>query len=109
MQNTNDNNQKTNPINTKKEVDQSNDHKIDQDFNNFPHDPSKEDIINPKTHEDFVVADAEDAENRGKDGINELDSDGSGGAFGSTEEVAHNYGKHTNVKENRRIEGAEDY
>lgn len=102
----------TDPMDKKSEVDQSNDPRIDQDFNNFPHDPSKENIINPKTSTDFKVADAEDAEvrQRRNDGkIDEIQSDGSGGAFESTEEIPHNYGKNTDVEKNRKMEGSEDY
>ena len=112
MQNAEEKSNNTNPINQKHEVQKSNDPRIDQDFENFPHGTSKENIINPKKDADFKTADAEDIKSRDdnkEDNIKEMESDGSGGAFESTEEVAHNYGKNTDVEKNRNMEGAEDY
>ncbi len=89
---------KTTPIQTGKEVKESNDPNIDQDFKNFPHSPSKKNNINPKTKEDKKNADIEhkDGEkmsNEEKSQVNEQDSDGSGGAFEETETT---YNKHRN-------------
>ena len=77
------------PITKKKEVQQSNDEHIDQDFPGFPGNPAKENIISPKDHEDHVIANAEDVEvipqkkrSKRKD---ENESDGSGSAFEGTE------------------------
>jgi len=112
MQDAGEKSNNTDPINKKHEVQKSNDPRIDQDFENFPHGTSKENIINPKTETEFKTADAEDVKKRDEekdDNISEIESDGSGGAFESTEEVAHNYGKNTDVEKNRNMEGAEDY
>lgn len=51
--------QKTNPIDTPKEVDQTKDPKIDQDFPGYPHYPAKEDILNPQNHTERVNANVE--------------------------------------------------
>jgi len=48
----------TKPITRKEEVQSNPDHKIDQDFPGFPHSPSKEEQINPKTKQQKKVADA---------------------------------------------------
>src|SRR3954451_13578241 len=50
---------KTNPIDNKEEVQQSNDPKIDQDFPGYPHYPAKEDILNPQNHTERVNANVE--------------------------------------------------
>ncbi|MFT3704244.1 MAG: hypothetical protein QM802_17890 [Agriterribacter sp.] len=47
---------KTTPIKTKEEVQENPDNHIDQDFPGFPHSPSKEEHINPKTKQDKKVA-----------------------------------------------------
>jgi len=52
-------NTRTNPIDNKEEVKQSNDKHIDQDFKNYPSGPAKENIINPKTKADKLTADTE--------------------------------------------------
>lgn len=49
----------TNPIDKKEEVKQSNDRHIDQDFQNYPHSPAKENVINPKTKADKLTANTE--------------------------------------------------
>src|SRR3954451_7101643 len=51
--------QKTNPIDTPKEVQQSNDEHIDEDFPGYPHYPAKEDILNPQNHIERVNANVE--------------------------------------------------
>lgn len=84
-------NKKTNPIQNKEAVQQSNDNKIDQDFPGFPHGQAKENIINPKTAADKETADIGnmDGEKRSTQFLNtnEAASDGSGNAFTATEEV----------------------
>jgi hypothetical protein len=50
---------KTNPIDTKEEVQKSNDEHIDEDFPGYPHYPAKEDILNPQNHTDRVNANVE--------------------------------------------------
>ena len=70
-----------NPITEKHEVQQSNDEHIDQDFKGFPHAPSKEEIINPKSKKEKLTAGVE------KNKQTEQDSDGSGGAFEATENI----------------------
>ena len=84
---------KTNPIDKKEDVKKSHDHRIDEDFKGFPGPPAKEQLINPKTKEDKLTADVEHGENNTQpepkkseeSEIDEMNSDGSGGAFGSTE------------------------
>lgn len=61
----NANNKSTNPIDKKEEVKQSNDRHIDQDFENYPNSPAKENLINPKTKADKLTADTEN-KNTGK-------------------------------------------
>ena len=84
-------NKKTQPMQNKQEVQQSNDNKIDQDYPGFPNGQSNENIINPTTATDKKVADVKnmDGEKRPqrKPATDELNSDGSGGAFEATEEV----------------------
>ena len=70
----------TDPINKKHEVEESNDPHIDQDFEGFPHAPAKEELINPKKKEDKLTAKVIKQNN-----TDEIQSDGSGGAFESTE------------------------
>ncbi|QEC66463.1 hypothetical protein FRZ67_03825 [Panacibacter ginsenosidivorans] len=82
------NNPKTNdPITKKEEVQQSNDEHIDQDFKGFPHAHAKEEIINPKKKVDKLIADVE--KNTQITSFDEAASDGSGGAFGATENVGN--------------------
>ncbi len=47
------------PIDDKEKVQKSNDEHIDQDFEGYPNNPSKENIINPKTKEDRLTAKTE--------------------------------------------------
>lgn len=78
---------------TKGEVANNPDPKIDEDFNGYPNPPSKEKLIKPKTNQEKKTAalDVKDgekmADTSGKKGRDEQDSDGSGGAFGATEDV----------------------
>lgn len=51
--------QKTNPIETKEEVQQSKDEHIDQDFPGYPHYPAKEDIMNPQNTTERIEANVE--------------------------------------------------
>lgn len=69
------------PITKKHEVQQSNDEHIDQDFEGFPNAHAKEELINPKTTEDKLTAKV----TKPSDDIDEIESDGSGGAFEATE------------------------
>ena len=46
-------------IDTPKEVEESNDEKIDQDFPGYPHYPAKEDILNPENSNDRLDIDVE--------------------------------------------------
>ena len=50
---------KTNPIDSKEEVQQSKDEHIDEDFPGYPHYPAKEDILNPQNHTERVNANVE--------------------------------------------------
>ena len=86
------NNNDSDPIIKKADVQQSNDEHIDQDFPGFPHNPSKENIISPKNHDDHVAANTEDVEvipQKSKETQKEdIESDGSGVAFSATEEFS---------------------
>ena len=87
---------KNSPIKNKNEVKQNADPRIDQDFENFPDSPGKNDIISPDTKEEHKIADTDnkDGEKMSKQEkknaqkeIDEQGSDGSGGAFEATEQV----------------------
>lgn len=71
----------------KETVAQSQDSKTDQDFPGFPHGPSQENLIKPKTGDQKKTAalDVKDGEKRNP---GEQNSDGSGGAFEATESVS---------------------
>lgn len=47
---------KTTPIKKKQDVQKSNDNRIDEDFKGFPHAPSHEKMITPKTHTEKLQA-----------------------------------------------------
>ena len=89
----------TDPIDEKEEVQKSNGKHIDQDFEGYPHNPARENIINPKSREDRVIGGVKDGENisqknkglkktrisqRNKQN-EEISSDGSANAFERTE------------------------
>ena len=73
---------KTNPIDSQNKVEQSNDEHIDQDFKGFPHAHAKEELINPKTKEDKLTSKVTKLTE-----TDEIQSDGSGGAFEATENM----------------------
>ncbi len=78
------------PIMEHEEVAGNSDSKIDQDFKGFPHGNAAENIINPSTREEKKVAavDLTDGEKVNKKyEKDEQESDGSGGAFGGTENM----------------------
>lgn len=75
---------KNNPIDKKEEVQQTKDKHINQDFPGYPHAPSQEKTINPKTKEDKANARIIKKEN-GADDDNEQLSDGSANAFGGAD------------------------
>lgn len=80
-------------IQHKSEVANHPDPKIDEDFKGYPNNPAKEKVIKPETATEKKTAavDVKDGEKMkntsGKKEIDEQDSDGSGGAFGGTEDV----------------------
>jgi hypothetical protein len=82
---------RNNPIQKANQVKTSSDKHIDQDFTGYPDSPAKENIINPKTKQDKKTAaiDVQDGEkvSKPKYEVDEQESDGSGGAFSSTEEL----------------------
>src|SRR4051812_18713352 len=87
---------KTDPIDKKEEVQKSKDEHIDQDFEGYPHNPSKENVVHPKTENDLKVAGSGDVEEFAHVTPEEKNEDedeamhtGSGGAFEATEEVDH--------------------
>jgi hypothetical protein len=71
----------TKPMTNKEDVATSKDNKIDQDFNGYPHNPSSERTINPKTAEDKAGA---NLKNKNYDNANQ-ESVGSANAFEATE------------------------
>ena len=87
----------TDPITKKEEVQKSNDEHIDQDFKGFPNAPAKEEIINPKTKEDKLIANVE--KNTQARSFDEAVSDGSGGAFNATENVGNDDDDYTHIDE----------
>ena len=71
----------TNPIQGKEDIQKNPDEHIDQDFPGYPHSPSHEKTINPKTNEDKA-----NARLMKKDSTNdEQNSDGSANAFSESE------------------------
>jgi hypothetical protein len=73
------------PLIDKEEVQQNPDKKIDQDFEGYPHAPSKEHLIQPKTGNEKKTAavnvkDGEKKDYPPKD-LDQQDSDGSANAF----------------------------
>jgi len=87
----------TDPIDKKEEVQKSKDEHIDQDFENFPHAPAKENVVHPKSEDDLKIAGSGDVEEfahvkpeEKKDNADDkIIHTGSGGAFEATEEVDH--------------------
>jgi len=81
------NKKNTNPLDKKEKVRKSKDKHIDKDFEGYPHNPAREEMINPKTKEERVEADLKlGKENtQEKNNIDEIESDGSAGAFDATE------------------------
>jgi hypothetical protein len=88
-----DNKKQGKGIQHKQEIASHSDQKIDEDFKGYPGNPAKESVIKPKTATEKKTAqvDVKDGEKMkdtsGKKGIDEQESDGSGGAFGGTEDV----------------------
>jgi len=91
----------TNPIEQKEEVQESNDMHIDQDFEGFPHSPSSENLVNPKSLQDRLTAEAKGGENISQrteevkknsmsDSSEEIESEGSANAFERTEGISGN-------------------
>jgi len=63
---------KTNPIDTKEEVQQSKDKHIDEDFPGYPHYPAKEDIMDQRTDSHRVDMDVENLpSNRNTTGVSQ--------------------------------------
>jgi hypothetical protein len=97
MEKRNNSSKKTDPIDKKEEVQKSKDEHIDQDFENYPHPPAKENIIHPETDEDSRIAASGDEkefthikpEEEKGNADNRITHTGSGGAFEATEEVDH--------------------
>jgi hypothetical protein len=51
--------EKNKPITEKEEIAENPDHKIDQDFEGYPHGPAKDETIKPKTKQQHKTADSE--------------------------------------------------
>lgn len=82
----------TDPMKDKEDVKNSTDNKIDQDFKGFPDGQAKESLINPKTAEDkktaaLNITDGEKINKKKNRPVDEIESDGSGGAFEGTENM----------------------
>ncbi len=82
----------TDPMTEKKDVKNSTDNKIDEDFKGFPNGQAKESIINPKTAVEKITAalyitDGEKVNKNPEELVDESESDGSGGAFEGTENM----------------------
>lgn len=93
----NANNKPTNPITEEKEVEQSNDERIDQDFEGFPHAPANEELITPETKNEKLTANVE--KNEQTKATEENVSDGSAGAFEGTERVSDDDNDVTRIDE----------
>ena len=82
---------KPNPIVKKEDIQDNPDNKIDDDFSGYPHGPSQDEAINPKTKKDKVIANVniKDGEkiNSHANNTDEQQSDASGNAFEGTEKV----------------------
>src|SRR5215831_9491156 len=98
----------TDPINKKDEVQKSKDKHIDQDFENYPHHPAKENVVHPKTKDNLNIAGSGDVEEFAHVKPEEKDKrddeamhTGSGGAFEATEDVDHDNDKERLKKERR--------
>ncbi len=100
------------PITDEKEVQKSNDGKIDQDFPGYPNLPAKKEIIKPANKKDEKDAGMElnnsepNPENktygaRKNAGTDELLSDGSAGAFAATEKVAEDTDSNKYIRKNK--------
>jgi hypothetical protein len=76
--------QATDPIDKKEEVPQTKDKHINQDFPGYPHAPSEEKTINPKTKEDKANARLLKKENYKAEDTEQL-SDGSANDFGGAD------------------------
>jgi hypothetical protein len=80
-----------NPLINKEGIEHNPEKKIKDDFPGYPHEPSQQETINPKSKEKKFIADAniKDGEKRGKhsDNQDEQQSDASGTAFERTEMV----------------------
>ena len=59
------------PMDSKREVEQSNDNKTDQDFPGYPHYPAKEDIMDQRTDSHRVDMDVENLPNRNATGVSQ--------------------------------------
>ena len=87
-----DKNAAPDPIDNKDEISRNPDPHIDQDFPGFPAQPASEKKVNPNTTDEKKTAalDTKDGEkkldiDRKDPSKDELESDGSGGAFSQTE------------------------
>ncbi len=89
--------EKNAPLTEKEAVLQSNDEHIDQDFPGYPHPPSSENMINPKTKKDRVASGNDTLPGDG----NEVYSVGSAGAFEAAEKTADSEGDDSLFRKNK--------
>ncbi|MBC7848387.1 MAG: hypothetical protein H7Y31_01560 [Chitinophagaceae bacterium] len=80
---------KPDPMTNKEDVSRNPDEHIDQDFPGYPHHPSKEKHIDPKSENDKLTSGAikktDQPEKRQNSSQSEIESDGSANAFEQTE------------------------
>lgn len=74
------------PLRNKEDIRKNPDHKIDEDFEGYPHGPARDETIKPRTAEQKETADLDnkDGEKRTperREETDEQDSDGSANAF----------------------------
>lgn len=84
----NPDNQATEPMQTKQDVEENPDKHIDQDFSGYPHAPASAELINPKTKDEKKSAAINTKDGEKVNKKDEQDSEGSANAFESTETVS---------------------
>ncbi|MEO8116758.1 MAG: hypothetical protein ABI653_03860 [Bacteroidota bacterium] len=100
------------PIKDEKDVPKSNDAKIDQDFPGFPGLPAKKEVIKPENKKDEKDAGMElnNSNEKSTDNLvsekknidfDEIQSDGSAGAFDATENVQEDAGNNNYIRKNK--------
>jgi hypothetical protein len=94
-------------MDSKKEVEQSNDNKTDQDFPGYPHYPAREDIMDQRTDSHRVDVDVENLPSNNRTGVSQRFMTGEDGTRGRNQEVPggdefQDIGPRTDVGNERR-------